>query len=293
MAANLLAQKAVLADVTIHHWTGRKLDKEITDETNKRHNAQEDAGRYNKLLISQEAFNEVYSINNAARTKHRLMTMPWSDAGLRILPATMYDEFAKTFRNYRNDFDTAADSFARNYPNYVNAAKKRLNGMFKADDYPHPNRVRGMFSFHVSVRPVPDMEDFRVSVAQEHAEDMRNNLRADMEAALNDVMKEPVRRIIERVGHMATKLKQYKPKAGAKRAENTFRDSLVNNVRELMPLLNAFNLTGDKSLGELIKRVEKELTVVDAEVLREDTDTRKAVAKAAEAILKDAQALMS
>lgn len=293
MAVNLLSQKAVVTDVHIRHWTGRKLDHRITDETNERHKAEADAGRYNKLLISANAFTELYQLASGSRRKHFLMTMPWSDAGFRILPTAMYDEFANTFRQLRDDYNVAADKFDKAYPNYVGAAKKRLGSMFNPDDYPDPSRVRAMFSFKVSVRPCPDVADFRVSLADEHAEDIRANLKAEMEAVLEDAMKEPIRRIITVVDKMATKLKDYKPKTEAKRAENTFRDSLVDNIRELLPLLGAFNLTGDKAITALTARVEKELCKNDADTLREDEKVRKLVAKSAEDILKQANALMA
>lgn len=288
-----LSTKAVVADVTIRRWTGRKLDRQITDEVNQQHNAEADAGRYNKLLIPKEAFAEIHSITSAARHKHILMTMPWSDAGFRILPTALYNEFANTFRQFKADFNAAADKFNKNYPHYKNAAKKRLNGMYKEDDYPDPSRVRGMFSFHTSIRPCPDVDDFRVSLSKEHEADIKANMAAEMEEALKEALREPIRRVIDVVDKMALKLKAYKPATETDRAENTFRDSLVTNIQEILPLLEAFNLTGDKKLTALTKRVEKELCANEADVLREDEDVRAKVAKAAEDILKQANALMA
>lgn len=37
--ANILTQKAVLATLHISCWTGRRYDLEVTEETNRRHNA--------------------------------------------------------------------------------------------------------------------------------------------------------------------------------------------------------------------------------------------------------------
>jgi hypothetical protein len=124
-------------------------------------------------------------------------------------------------------------------------------------------------------------------------EDVKSALQADMEAALKEAMLEPVRRVVDVVGKMAIKLKDYKPATDTGRAENTFRDSLVENVRELLPLLDAFNLTGDKNITKIAQRMEKELCKNDADTLREDDDVRKKVQKAADDILKQANALMA
>lgn len=302
---NPLKEKAVITDVHIRHWTGRKLDRRITDEVNQQHNAEADAGRYNKLLIPREAFSEVFSIITAARTKHAVMTMPWSDKGWRLLPLTLYSDFASEFRKFRIEFDEAADRFTKTYPNYVGAAKKRLNGMFNEDDYPAHSRVRTMFSFNWQVIPCPDAGDFRTDISKEQLEDMRNNLQENMQSAFVNATQEPIRRIINVVEKMAAKLKEYKPAAvktvkdGADkkkikvRAENTFRDSLVTNIQELLPLLEAFNLNDDKKLKALVERTQKELCYHEADVLREDKDVRAQVQKSAEEILKQASALMA
>lgn len=94
--------------------------------------------------------------------------------------------------------------------------------------------------------------------------------------------------IIEVVGHMAEKLKEYKVQPG-----KYFADSLVKNVRELAELLPAFNLTNDPKLTRLTKRIVKELCAEDASVLRKDDDVRKSVAKSADDILADVRTLLA
>lgn len=291
--ANLLSQKAVVADVVIKLWTGRKLDRQVTDEVNQQNKAEADAGRYNKLLISKAAFAGIYRVTGAARTKHFLRTLPWSDAGYRILPTALYDEFANEFRELKADFNKEADSFNKLYPTYVSGAKKRLGSMFKAEDYPDAKNVRGKFDFKVSIRPCPDADDFRVSLGKEQISGIKSDLEKEMQDALEEAMREPIRRIVNVVEKLGSRLKGYKPATNETRAENTFRDSLVGNVRELIPLLDAFNLTGDKNLTKLTERMRKELCTNDASVLRDDEDTREKVAKAADDILKQANALMA
>ena len=290
---NPLISKAVVADVVIRRWTGRKLDRVVTDEVNQSYDASEDAGRYNKLLLSKEAFAEIRQVVSQARTKHLLMTLAWADSGFRMLPMTLFDDFRKTFNKYSDEFNAAADKFNTNFERYKLARKKELGKTFREEDYPDPSRVRSMFDFKTIIRPCPNVDDFRITVAKEHMEDITDGLRKEMEEALKESLHEPLRRIIKVVGKMSTKLENFVPGDEDTEAENTFRDSLVNNVRGLVPLLSAFNLTGDKELDALIKRVDKELCALDAPILREDEDKRKKVQKAAEDILKKANALMA
>jgi hypothetical protein len=133
--------------------------------------------------------------------------------------------------------------------------------------------------------PCPDTDDFRIAVDDDHVEDIRRDVEARMNATLDKTLADIAERIVEKVGHMAERLKAYKPATGKKRAENTFHDSLVDNVRELAKLLPAFNLGNNAKLATLIDRINAELCTNDAETLRTDDKQRKKVAKSADEVL--------
>jgi hypothetical protein len=67
----------------------------------------------------------------------------------------------------------------------------------------------------------------------------------------------------------------------------------VQNVRDLVELLPAFNLTNDQTLDALTRRMRDELCSADAQTLRDDPKARKSVARAAESILDDAREFMA
>jgi hypothetical protein len=92
---------------------------------------------------------------------------------------------------------------------------------------------------------------------------------------------------------MSERLAAYK--SSGKRGEKTegvFRDSLVENVRELTELLPAFNFNADPAYDALVKRIQKELCVEEAKTLRESEDVRASVKKSADDILKDVESLL-
>jgi hypothetical protein len=88
---------------------------------------------------------------------------------------------------------------------------------------------------------------------------------------------------------MAEKLKTYKEKGEKAKGEprNYFRDSLVDNVRDLAALLPAFNLTDDPKVDALIDRINRELCSEDAKTLRKNADARESVAKSADEIVAE------
>jgi hypothetical protein len=114
-----------------------------------------------------------------------------------------------------------------------------------------------------------------------------------LKQALDDAMRDSVTRVVETVGHMATRLRAYRPaERRGDRTEGAFRNSLVDNVRELARLLPAFNLTGDPILADISDRINAELCAYEADDLRGDETTRHLIASRAESILADVQAFM-
>lgn len=290
---NPLSEKAVLATVSISGWSARALDRKITDDTNKRHAAAADAGRFNKLLIAKEGLEKISKIAGAARVYHYSQTMPWFDEGARILPTARYAEYAKRIREFRAEYNEAANEFEKQYPALKEAAKARLGKMFRDEDYPSCHDIRMRFDFDAKIMPCPDAADFRTDLSAEFAADIRADIEERMKGALETAMQEPVRRIIDTVGKMAERLKEYKPATAKRRAEFTFKDSLVQNVRDLVSLLPSFNLTGDKALEQITKRIERDLCREEPGTLRDSKKVREEVAEKAAKIVADAQAFMA
>ena len=128
-AESVLAKKAVLTVLTISQWSARRFDKKLTEDVHASHGMQQDAGRYNKVLLSKAALEKIYQASNKARQVNWDMTLPWMDMdGQRLLPTKSYLDYTNKMRQLKEEFSTAVAEFTRNYPAYVEEAKKRLNG---------------------------------------------------------------------------------------------------------------------------------------------------------------------
>jgi hypothetical protein len=289
--ASPLSRKATLVAVVISQWTARKLDKRVTDEVNRKHNASEDAGRYNKLLIEKQRLEKLTSLVSKARKLHYTLTKPWCDEGLRILPNTLHGKFADEFRVLKREFADAADDFCRDYPQFVEERKRALKGLFDPNDYPSASEIRSKFNLDTKVFPVPEADDFRSDVLdQDTIEDIKREIAETSDQVLAGAMTDTKEQIIKVVGHMSKKLAEA---AAKKEGDGTFfTDSLVKNVRELADLLPAFNFNNDPAFDALTKRIQKELCVEEAKTLRTDSDVRDSVKKSADDILKSVESLL-
>lgn len=303
---NTLKEKAMLVRLTITSWSARKYDRQASDEVAQAHGIGgggsgngEEAGRYNKLLIARSALGEIVKLDGQLRTFHYLNTLPWSDEGTRILPCTNYFDYIGRYKALKRDRVDAVKRFLEEYPSLVKDARVRLKTLFRKEDYPPESEIAGKFSLDVSIIPFPDGQDFRAEVGEEEVQEIRGEIEARVKGAVQEAVQSLWQRVHDTVAHMKERLDLYtveevkgkrgKP-TGKVKVVNPFRDSLVENLRDLVKLLPKLNFTGEKKLNDMARKLERELGQCDPGELRESEEKRKGHVKTAEQILKEMQA---
>jgi membrane-bound lytic murein transglycosylase len=269
----MLQSRAMLANLNISQWTARKHDKSASAEVEKNHGAK-DAGRFNKLLIDKSALEPINKIASAAREYHYQLTLPWGDNGDRLLSAKLYFEYTQNIRMYRDEFNQRVNLFCQNYPALIQAARTRLGTLYHPDDYPHTDDIRSRFSMQNFFTPVPDANDFRVDVGTEHIAKIRQDLEQAMQERQKQAIKECYSRVREVVERMHERLSD---------PEAIFKNSLIENARELIKILPGLNITEDPELEAVRQEVEDMLLQPD--VLRTNKRKRAEVAKKASEVL--------
>jgi hypothetical protein len=285
-----LASRAMLCSLSICQWSARKHDPEASEEIAARHGAQSNAGRYNKVLLPPQALAEVKMIAGGARREHYFMTLPWDDAGYRVLPAAAYLDHTAKLRGYSQQFAAAAEAFAVAFEQLVQDSRVRLGGLFRPEDYPSASEIREKFSFETKVLPLPDAGDFRVSLGEEETKRIQRQITATVEASLTVATRELWQRLYEAVSHMAERLGAYK--VSDEGVEHPFRDTVVTNLVRLVQVLPKLNVTGDPELERLTEEVRRSL-LVDPKELRKSEVSRNETARAAAAIAQQMAGYMA
>lgn len=267
--------RAMLVDLHVSQWTARRYDKRVSKQATDNNNATQDAGRFNKALLSKTALEKITKAVSAIRTYHAEHTLPWGASGSRLLPAVEYFKYMEKMNALQQDFNTAVEAFTINYPMYIADAKLRLNTMYKPEDYPPVDEVKYKFGMAVHVGPVPQDSDFRIDLGDIEVnkirEDMRRRAEASQRAALGDLWG----RMREVVQNMATRLANEK---------STFRNSLVENISTVVALLPGLNITNDPALENIRREVEADLCSLHPDTLRTSPDKRKETAAKAQEI---------
>lgn len=275
------AKVSILVSLTIRNYGARKEDKKISKKVAADHGADEDSGNYTKHLVPKDALEPVTKAVAALRSFHYENTLPWLDEGVRILPSLNYQQYRAAFEPLRDHYDAAVRDFVNRWPQIVIDARARLGGMFKAEDY--PSDVASRFGVTVRFMPLGDTQDFRVQISDVERETLRREIEGTLADAERTATADIYKRLHSAVKHMGERLRAYQVDEDGART-GVFRDSLVENLRELVALVPRLNFTQDAELEAVRALVEGELCGNDAGVLRSDDAVRETTAENAEQI---------
>lgn len=258
-----IQKHSILVTFSASQWTARKLDKKITSEVNTSHNAKEDAGRYNKLLVSKDKTEAISKIINAARTFHYTNTLSWSDNNERLLTTKLYFDYIQKMTEYKNNFEQEVNSFFAEYDNIIQAERIRLNGMFKIEDYPNKQELERKFNFGFTFMPVPE-NDLRLQLQDGEIEKIRQQVEEQIKERTLTAVKDVWNRIKDVLTTLRDKLAD---------TEAVYRDSLFGNVADLLKLLPMLNVTDSTEISAITNEMQK--IRIEPQVCRDNKAIRK------------------
>jgi len=272
----MLQDDAMIVRLSISQWTARKFDKGVTAKVASEYAVDDTVGRYNKVLIAKEAIQVITQAVSAARSFHYENTLPWDDGGGRLLPSKNFLDYSKKMRELKERYEQAVRDFLSNYESYRDDAAVKLGRMFNPADYPGRNEIERKFGFGTDIEPVPTSADFRVSLQSSESARIKSELDARVKERVAEATRDLYVRLNEVVGKFAEKLAD---------KDAIFRDSLVENVVELVNLLPKLNVANDSKLEALCTETKKKLLAMEPDSLRKDEVVRAKAAKDAKAIL--------
>lgn len=277
--------KAMLAKLSIKRWTATREDHRVSEKVAAEHGAEVGMGRYVKRLVVKHALKAIQVTAYRARHYHYDHTLPWSKDGARILPATEYYDYMAKMREFERAYKREVAKFTADYDKWIKDSRKRLGGLFNADEYPaDAKECAELFELSVVIEGLQNPDDWRVKLSDEAEAEIRAGIEKQLNESMNVAVLGVWEKIAEHVKHLIEKLRGYDPKD---KGSKPFRDSTIENVKALVTLLPRLNITNDSNLDAMTKRLDDELGTVDAAKLRESAAEREAVAKKADAILDD------
>lgn len=282
-----IASSAMLGELKISCWTGRKKDRAASVSVTNQNNADNGTASVNKKLLGNcDELTAIQKFVANARNIHYSMTMPWSDLGMRLLPTAQYFKYHQQMTDLQNEFELMVDTFCNNYTWEVSRAQARIGSLFHADEYPSEDSIRSKFAFNISYIPLPDAGDFRVDVGNDQREVLESHYNdyysKQLQAAMGDVWQ----RTYKALSNMSERL-DYSGDAKKK----VFRDSLVENVLDMVELLNVCNVSGDSQMSAMALKLDDALRGVTPDGLRNNETFRAETKRVVDDVIKSLPSL--
>ena len=279
--AKNLNEKAMLVDMTISIWTGRTKDSMVSNEVRSAKNADVDAGAWWTYLIPKKNLHPIMNAQGKIRTAFRNMTLPWNDAGMRILPAKMFDEYTKVIREHKEYFNEVVEEFLKEYPEIKRNAKKRLGKLAENKDIPTVEQIRSRFGIRTTILPLPSSGDFRVDLGDVDTKAIKKQIEATMNATMKTAMSDIWNRLTDLVGKIESTMKDEK---------KVFRGSLISNLTDFCELIPKLNVTDSDELEKMRSLVVNKLGKLSPDDVRGNAIVRQKAAKDAKAVLNKMKA---
>jgi hypothetical protein len=286
-----LASSSLIVSVDVNVWTATKQDRKIANEVTASKNADADAGRFTKNLLSHSPQHK--ALLNYRQTVYNWLqrcTYDWNGSA-RIIPTFKVEKLMKEFSAHEVAFNDLLDKFEAAYPSLVSDAAFKQGSMFDISEYPDVSQLRSKFRIRLFTHPVP-ADDFRTGgIASAIADDLKKHYENQVQDIVNQVMDDATQRMLSYATRLRNACEEVKAEAdeeakSGKTKRRKIYEATFENVREMSELLKHFNLTNNPEIEQARMKLEQALTGVSLSDLRESAYTRATVKDDLDDVLK-------
>ena len=226
-----------------------------------------------KLILDTKnpAYRAVAAVRSEASSYWRTVTLPFPEAGIRLLPQNSLGMFATTMQTYRERLQEAARGLAAQYDMIKSEAQRRLGSLYNASDY--PSTLDGLFDLEVSyptIEPPGYLMALHPEVYQQEQARVRERFESAVELAEQAFATE-LQRLTAHLAERLTGLHDGQPKV--------FRDSAVENLREFFERFRRLNIRSSPELDALVEGAQQVITGIEPQTLRDSNRLRQMVAR--------------
>lgn len=279
-----IARAALLTNLTISTYTGRKMDRNTAEEVAAAKNAgsKHAVSTYKSLFADSAELKDIASQAGYIRTLHYRLTLPWDDMGPRLLPTAKLMDYQKQMGDAIQAFDDCVLRFLNRYDTLVSVAAFKLGALFDRDEYPSREALASKFRVSIAFAPLPTSGDFRLDVETEVLDELAERYERMATEKLNEAMNDTWERLHDMLQRLSHNLRT--PEEGEKRAR--LNGDLVSGALDLCTLLSDLNITRDPALERARQALEQAMAGVDVDTLRESEDIKASTKKKVDAILE-------
>ena len=245
-----LSDKCMLVKLTIKRAALTKRDNFLTDKI------QQQEGDSSLTVLTKlfrdkaSPINQIMAAVNEVYAFHRTHTLPYVDAGPRILPSDTYMDYTAQMKHLIAKVDNLKSQWLPDYDMLVQQDVMYRNaghaaGRATADDYPSAEQFDRSTNIEYRFQPMPDARHFLFDLSDD---DMAAFEQAEQEAAQQANL-DTVARMLKPLSSLVSRLKEYQGQKGER-----FHNSLIQNVIEGCDLAQKLALN---PTPELLKQIDE------------------------------------
>jgi len=223
-----------------------------------------------KSLIDSPALKDLQRLSREIYQWHIKNTVPWGDLGQRLKDNAGLIDYRNTMNKFELQFEALANKVVYEYPACCARAQNRLGDLYDPALFPSVEELRRKMSLRVTYEPIADPSNFIVQIGDQAAEEMKKQynevLSSRMEGISNYIyekLREPLTNLVKRIDYEADD------------APTGFRNTIVDNVMQIVELMGTCNFNNDPKIDRLKRELRNALKGVTPDALREDSGLRR------------------
>jgi len=284
-----LATSGMLVYVDVNVWSATKQDRGISNEVTTAKKADQHAGKYVKNLLADHPKHK--SIVNYRQTIYNWVkrrTYRWNNAQ-DYLPSVDMPKFKQEYNEHEASFHKLLGEFLIEYDSIVSDMAFKQGDMFDRNDYPAKEELASKFGVRLFVSEVP-MNDFRCAISNDIADDLFTTYSNQAQEIVSHVMVEQQTRFLDVMKSISHCCGVDETGVDANTGETKTKkrkiyDTTILKAKEMCESFKQFNLSADPALEEARATLERTLSDVTAEDIRDSDAVRHAVKEDVDSIL--------
>ena len=226
-----------------------------------------------KLILDTKnaAYRNISRVRSEASGYWRTETLPFPEAGIRLLSQAKLAVFHSRMTHYREELQSAASQLTGEYEHMKSEAQRRLGSLFNQHDYPFT--LENLFDMEVSyptIEPPAYLVSLHPDVYQAEQARVRERFESAVELAEQAFAGE-LQKLVSHLAERLTGLHDGQPKV--------FRDTAVENLREFFSRFRQLNIRSNPELDELVNQAQQVVSGIEPQQLRDSVRLRQMVAR--------------
>jgi hypothetical protein len=277
-----LATSSVLVAVDVNVWSATKQDRVVSNEVTSAKKASAESGKFTKNLLANNVYHrDLMNYRQTIYTWLKRSTYRWNQ-GQDLLPVTELETFKQQYHVHEAKFYELLENFCNQYSSIRNNMAFTQGDLFDINDYPSVDEIRTKFNCRLFVSEVPE-QDFRCSVSQDTADDLKKQYQKQTEVILQNVIDQQTKSItevMESIAHCCGFSEHQNAKGETVIKKRKIYDTTITKAQEMCKKFKTFQpieTAESRKLVSAVVSLENVLNGVNIERLKESEVTRAEV----------------